>query len=251
MLRQGASPASAPPILAAPIAMSPSPREFFASHGYLHLQGFHPKARLAALRQAIAEEVKRSLLRAGTSKALRKLPVFQQIGRLSTLVRVPGVHGMLVTPTLLDLVTELGGRPPSTVQPAQLLLSPSHQGAWTLDGLNWHVDITADPPGLVPGVQAFFLIDDVEPRGGATLALVGSSLGADRSRLLASLRQALAGQTDWERQLQGLGVRLLEMSGRAGDVFLMDMRVLHTPSINSSAKVRMMGTCRCLFGPPP
>jgi hypothetical protein len=34
------------------------------------------------------------------------------------------------------------------------------------------------------------------------------------------------------------------MSGRAGDVYLMDMRLLHTPSINSTNKVRMMATVR-------
>ena len=34
------------------------------------------------------------------------------------------------------------------------------------------------------------------------------------------------------------------MSGRAGDVFLMDMRVLHTPSVNLSSHIRMMATTR-------
>ena len=50
-----------------------------------------------------------------------------------------------------------------------------------------------------------------------------------------------------ERNLQELGIALVEMSGRAGDVFLMDMRVLHTPSINSTANVRMMATSRCFL----
>jgi hypothetical protein len=37
------------------------------------------------------------------------------------------------------------------------------------------------------------------------------------------------------------------MSGRAGDVFLMDMRALHTPSVNSTTHMRMMATCRFFF----
>jgi ectoine hydroxylase-related dioxygenase (phytanoyl-CoA dioxygenase family) len=38
------------------------------------------------------------------------------------------------------------------------------------------------------------------------------------------------------------------MCGRAGDVFLMDMRVLHTPSVNATKQPRMMATTRCIFG---
>jgi hypothetical protein len=53
-----------------------------------------------------------------------------------------------------------------------------------------------------------------------------------------------------ERDLQERGIHLVEMSGRAGDVFLMDMRILHTPSINATRNVRMMATTRCFLGPP-
>ena len=56
--------------------------------------------------------------------------------------------------------------------------------------------------------------------------------------------------TDLKRDLQGLNVEIIEMSGRAGDVFLMDMRVLHTPSVNSSKNWRMMATCRFLLPHP-
>lgn len=45
----------------------------------------------------------------GGMGAVRRLPLFQQIGKLSALVNVPGLHEALVTPALLDLVAELGG----------------------------------------------------------------------------------------------------------------------------------------------
>ena len=44
-----------------------------------------------------------------------------------------------------------------------------------LGGLNWHIDIASKPNDKVSGVQAFYLIDDVVPHGGATLALVSRS----------------------------------------------------------------------------
>ncbi len=53
--------------------------------------------------------------------------------------------------------------------------------------------------------------------------------------------------TDLEQKANGLGVSIMEMSGRAGDVFLMDMRLLHTPSVNSTKRMRMMATSRCLM----
>ena len=135
-------------------------------------------------------------------------------------------------------------------QPLQLLLSPPQQGAWRLEGLNWHVDAVADPPGRLPGIQAFFLIDDVAPHVGATLALAGSHrAAAQRGADGVSLREALRSTADRAARLQALGVDVVEMSGRAGDVYLMDMRLLHTPSINATRQMRLMATTRCLFGP--
>lgn len=40
------------------------------------------------------------------------------------------------------------------------------------------------------------------------------------------------------------------MSGRAGDVFLMDLRAPHTPSVNSTKNVQLMATTRFFFGRP-
>lgn len=47
-------------------------------------------------------------------------------------------------------------------------------------------------------------------------------------------------------EVEGLSLRLVEMCGRAGDVYLMDMRVLHTPSANAAARPRLMATTRFL-----
>ncbi|MFW7379781.1 MAG: hypothetical protein ACOH5I_13295 [Oligoflexus sp.] len=41
-------------------------------------------------------------------------------------------------------------------------------------------------------------------------------------------------------------LRVLEMVGSAGDVYLMDMRVLHAPALNTLKKARLMATNRYL-----
>jgi hypothetical protein len=227
--------------------------EFFEEHGYLRLNGFHPRRLVDRIRRALLDELKHRRIWAGgktLSSQLQALPAFQQIARLSTLVSIPGLHEALITPEISAAVAYLAGRAQVAAGPAQLLMSLPHQGAWTLNGLNWHVDIASGPQDVLPGIQAFVLIDDVSPRGGATLALAGShrvraSAAAERS----ALRKLLGATTDPQAELQAMGLAIVEMSGKAGDVVLMDMRVLHTPSINSTKNVRMMATARFLFHP--
>ncbi|MCR6480492.1 phytanoyl-CoA dioxygenase family protein [Variovorax sp. ZS18.2.2] len=231
--------------------MKSSQTDFFIDKGYLRLEGFHPKKQVAGIRQKLLDELKRLKALPGgksLSGSLQRLPLFQQIGKLSALVKVPGLHAALATPDLIECVTRLGGRAPSAIQDTQLLLSPPNQGAATLEGLNWHVDIAAGPQDPLPGVQAFFLIDDVTPSGGATLALAGSHRVDTLGRPSASrLREVLKTPGDLERSLQPLGIDIVEMSGRAGDVFLIDLRLLHAPSVNATKNVRMMATVRCFL----
>ncbi|MBZ5709228.1 phytanoyl-CoA dioxygenase family protein [Nannocystis pusilla] len=219
--------------------------DIFREQGCLRLDGFHPRKRMAPIKQRVLDELKRlKVWGAGKSLSnrLQGLPAFQQIGKLSSLVTVPGLQDALMTRELLAVMIELAGRAPSPGQGIQLLLSPPQQGDWTLHGLNWHVDMAAAPGERAHGIQAFVLIDDVAPRGGATLALAGSHRAPG-----PELREVLRTSTDLAASLRAMGLGIVEMSGRAGDVFLMDMRVLHTPSINSTKNMRMMATSRYSF----
>jgi hypothetical protein len=233
--------------------MQPAQVDHFRAHGYVRLAGFHARKRLAPVRQQLLDELKRLRIWAAgksLSSAWKGMPAFQQINKLSSAVKVPGLQQALMTPEVLTEVAELAGlagRAPSANQGTQLLLSLPRQGAWTLQGLNWHVDVRADPPQKLPGIQAFVLIDDVVPHGGATLILAGSHhVGALPDQHVQTLRDTLKTSTDLPADLRALGIEIVEMSGSAGDVFLMDMRVLHTPSVNASNHLRMMATSRFL-----
>ncbi len=232
--------------------MPPAHADFFRDQGYLRLEGFHPGSRMASIRQKLLDELRRLRIWASGKRlpgSLHALPPFQQIARLSTLVKVPGLHEAWMTSDLVATVAQLAGRTPEAAQGTQLLLSLPHQGEWRLNRLNWHVDVAADPPDPLPGIQAFVLIDDVVPHGGATLALAGSHRASTRRPTSSpSLRELLKTSTRIEDSLRERGVTVVEMSGRAGDVFLMDMRLLHTPSINATKHVRMMATSRFLLG---
>jgi ectoine hydroxylase-related dioxygenase (phytanoyl-CoA dioxygenase family) len=116
----------------------------------------------------------------------------------------------------------------------------------TLQGLNWHRDIAQSKLCAIPGVQAFVLLDDLSPHGGATLALAGSQRLQMPSGGMQSIARLIKDGSDGTVVVDGIRLSILEMTGKAGDVYLMDMRVIHTPSINAGRNVRMMATMRYL-----
>lgn len=161
------------------------------------------------------------------------------------MIKVDDLHSRIIGDETLSLVRSLAG---ASLAPAmsQLLISLPNQGDWTTQGLSWHTDVSpsASPHGA--GIQAFVLVDGVNPRGGATLAMAGSHRLAAREEAHRTVRALLRTSKDLEGELRSLGFSIVEMSGNAGDLYLMDMRLLHTPSFNATSKLRMMATVRYL-----
>lgn len=219
--------------------------DFFHDEGYLRLNLVHSKSHLKPLRESILRELSRLKVWAGgkpLGRSLSDLSPFQQISKLSSMVKIAGLDETLNTAEIRGAIADLTGRAPQSDQGSQPLLSLPHQGPWSLRNLAWHVDVAAKPDGEIPGIQAFYLIDDVGPQGGATLALARSHRVA--GELAGRLRGSLKMPGDLDAALSVSNTEIIEMSGRAGDVFLMDMRVLHTPSTNSADRIRMMATTR-------
>jgi hypothetical protein len=157
---------------------------------------------------------------------------------------------------------------------------PLGAGPWNVPHAAWHVDepTTADQPHGW-GLLGFALLDAVEPGGGATVAIAGSHRRLGRlatelgipPRGLLTTDDAIAALTraePWfadllrpgepaERRRRflhqgcisaGIRLRVVELTGAAGDLVLMDPRCLHTVSANRSARPRlaMRLTCRRL-----
>lgn len=222
--------------------MTPEQKSFFQENGYLHLRRFYSKVQIEPLQRHVLDELKRLRLWASgrkLSNALDRLPHFQQIARLSQMVGRPqDLQQRLITPELVAAMRALAKVDLVSAQDAQWLLSLPHGEPWSLAGLNWHVDVADGVQAhALPGVQAFVLLDDVAPRGGATVAITGSHRDP-------GIRSWLQKDGDVERQLRSRGFEILEMAGQAGDVYLMDMRLLHAPSINAAKAPRLMATAR-------
>jgi ectoine hydroxylase-related dioxygenase (phytanoyl-CoA dioxygenase family) len=226
--------------------MTPEQRSFFRDNGYLFLRGAHTEKNVAPIKAFILSELKRLKIWSSgkmLSSSLRDIPAFQQITKLSQLIKHEDLQAHIVTEPLRLAIHLLAEVELTPAQSAQLLISLPNQGDWRINGLSWHVDISSPSPARMPGIQVFTLIDDVKPRGGATLALARSHLleTEERSR---RVREILRSSADIEGDLSEHKLSIVEMSGRAGDVCLMDMRLLHTPSMNSTKHIRMMATAR-------
>ena len=225
--------------------MTPEQRSFFRERGYLSLRGALAKSQVRPIKEYVLDELKRLRIWSSgktMSASIKEMPAFQQTTKLSGLIKRHDLQSKLITQDALSAITSLAEAKVVPGQ-SQLLISLPNQGDWALDGLNWHTDISSSVPHHIPGIQAFVLIDDVKPHGGATLALAGSHLLASHGGS-SRVREVLRKQGELERELRSSNLSILEMSGQAGDMYLMDMRMLHTPSINATKNVRIMATVR-------
>lgn len=230
--------------------MTPDQKAAFLDRGCIHLPGALGMRVVRPVRDHVLAELKRLSIWSGgrtLSQKLKGLPIFQQTGKLGQLITCPDLGARVITKDLLADMSQLAGAALAG-QSAQLLLSLPHQTDRTLAGLNWHRDISKSQQDGIPGVQAFILLDDVAVNGGATLVLAGSHRLKNQQQAKQGIAELTARGLGGSCIVDDVELSIIEMAGKAGDVYLMDMRLLHTPSINATKNVRMMATARYLVG---
>lgn len=205
--------------------ISQEQQEEFSASGLIVLRRCLPKEKVEAAKQKVLEDLRRLNLYVGgkwQTKGLSGIDAFQISNRIGAKLKHYPEFEQLFPEGFERTLQALAGERISFLKtPAQLLVTPPQKEAWALPARGWHVDIATRD--VLPGIQLFVLLDDLAPQGGATLAVKGSHR---------------------QRDLVPEGNNVLEMSGSAGDVYLMDMRVLHAPSINARSKARLMLTSR-------
>jgi ectoine hydroxylase-related dioxygenase (phytanoyl-CoA dioxygenase family) len=165
-----------------------------------------------------------------------------------------------------DLLGVDWGRPARWGVP--LVTFPDRTLQWDVPHQFWHLDTPAMPES--PAVaRVFVILEPLAARGGGTLVVTGShrvfqSLAARVGRPLRSseANRRLRAEQPWfaalssnadnvdrirrymseGAQVDGVLVRVVEMTGQAGDAFLMHPSLLHTPSPNVGAQPRLMLT---------
>lgn len=242
--------------------ISASARRELEQRGLLRLERFVSGGATRQAREALWGELARLKIRVGGKWHLRAfdgVPTFQVAGQIARGLRPLPAFDALFPPELPPLVEALAGtRLVAAEARPSMLITPPQREPWAIPHASWHVDVGSLGAAL-PGIQAFVLIDDIAPRGGATMALAGSHRlvrakgGRDRAlREHATFRKLFdAGEAEREallhpHRLGEIELQVVEMTGRAGDVYLMDMRILHAPSTNGSKHPRLSATRRYL-----
>lgn len=170
----------------------------------------------------------------------------------------------LIGEEVMQIARDLQGEAVAPLPPGQqILFTLPSTISWSVPNDVWHIDIPRLGKLGAPGLQAFIFLNDVGPKGGGTLVLSGSHRLLNTSRVMRSkaLKQALSREPyfrnlfDRERapihrledtmgSVDGVNLEVVELTGASGDVYLMDLRTLHTPAPNSSDTARLMMTCR-------
>lgn len=170
----------------------------------------------------------------------------------------------LISRDLLELTESLLGEPVTPLPPGQqILFTLPGATSWMVPHDVWHVDAPRSGKNISSGLQLFTFLDDVAPRGGGTLAVAGSHrllnhAGELRSKQLKRQlardlyfrhlfdpgRDPIVGLDETIGKIGDVDLQVMELTGRAGDAWFMDLRILHSPAPNAADTARMMLTCR-------
>ena len=252
-------------------------KETFRSRGLIRLERFLPADRVARAREVVMRALERHgcVQRGGlwTFGGVDQLPAYKASSRLRKGIKHTGAFRRLMTPVLLDAVDALAD---GAMDPASrkrqcdpgLLLSLPEARTWAVPDSLWHVDLPRlENRGVSPGVQMFACLDTVRPMGGGTVVVAGSHRVLDkepwigpsmkhakRLRKLPYFRELMS-KDDKDRghflsescRVGDVTLQVVELHGEPGDVFLVDMRVLHTGAPNASRVPRIMLTQRFML----
>jgi len=112
-----------------------------------------------------------------------------------------------------------------------------------LDWESWHLDAPSTRTRLTElraGLLVFVLFGDVEPNGGNTWLTLDSP--AKVARALAARPEGVDFcRPDTAPAITSTCARPFEITGEAGDIFLVHPLMLHSASVNRSARIRWMG----------
>jgi hypothetical protein len=193
-------------------------------------------------------------LRLSGFHALEKSITFDQVGR-------PAVCGTL------DNVLGQGNWQRPARWGSLLVAFPESRDRWEVPHANWHLDLPAQSSreGLAL-VRLFTCLAPLQHAGGGTLMLAGSHLlveeiarSSAKRMSSADVRRILSRKNRWVKALcsndggddrierfmnrgsteNGVKLRVIEMTGDPGDVFLVHPLILHAPATNCAAVPRI------------
>lgn len=241
----------------------------FEETGLLRLPGALPRGDTYAMCQRLWAEIERKYgFRCGAPETWRPGPVhgLQALERAGAFAAMgsPAVCGALDR----ILAPSKWALPPRWGQP--LVNFPSGPSVWNVPHRNWHIDAGgSDVTAPLDQVIVFAFLDEVPPRSGGTVVVSGSHRlvrklaestddpsairSADVTKLLARFHPWLSEL--WSRQrgteeiprlmedgatVDGVPLKVMELTGMQGDVTIMHPCALHAPAKNCGREPRLV-----------
>ncbi len=175
------------------------------------------------------------------------------------------VADAILGPPLRSVLDHLLGSWTEPPHQGQVLVTMPMAETWSVPHRQWHTDVGFDlPADELVAVKIWALLTDLEPGGGGTPQVAGSHrviarhLSKTSERELTTVRDQVLCSHPWflnltsaktdgrstrlmtEADLDGLPVRVVELTGAAGDVYLTHPWILHSIAPNANDTPRMM-----------
>ena len=253
--------------------LSQEEKESFVKWGFVKIDALIPNEVVDPIREAVLDRLCRhgfwgeegweAPADAEAEKKLRN--TIKEISRSSKSLRPILTERMLSYARDLVSGDEVEMSPPITqflfTAPRSYVMNHDGRwnGEWEVPRSIWHLDMPRSRSIGPPGPEMFTFLNKVEPKGGGTLILAGShrllndvdylsSKGVKRKLKRHAYFRELTGKGDGDRSrfLEEIGyidnvpVKVVELTGDPGDVYFVDLRLLHSLGANTSDQPRMM-----------
>ncbi|MGW7682596.1 phytanoyl-CoA dioxygenase family protein [Kribbella sp. NPDC054772] len=165
----------------------------------------------------------------------------------------------ILSPTVRSALDGLLGAWEEPKNQGQVLVTMPEGVPWAVPHRQWHTDVGFET--APDSVKIWALLGDLEPGGGGTPQVAGSHKVIERfltttdEREFKAVRDQVLRSDPWFRNLtaeqrsvdpmapadlDGLPVRVVELTGQAGDVYLTHPWILHSIAPNAAEAPRMM-----------
>ena len=253
--------------------LSQEEKESFVKWGFVKIDALIPNEVVDPIREAVLDRLRRhgfwgeegweAPADAEAEKKLRN--TIKEISRSSKSLRPILTERVLSYARNLVSGDEVEMSPPITqflfTAPRSYVMNHDGRwnGKWEVPRNIWHLDMPRSRSIGPPGPEMFTFLNKVEPKGGGTLILAGShrllndvdylsSKGVKRKLKRHAYFRELTGKGDGDRSrfLEEIGyidnvpVKVVELTGDPGDVYFVDLRLLHSLGANTSDQPRMM-----------
>jgi ectoine hydroxylase-related dioxygenase (phytanoyl-CoA dioxygenase family) len=251
------------------MALSVTQRQRFFDRGTIRLRGAFSEPEAAHIVDRIWQQLEeKSALRRHDRSTWteRQQTGFQSLTQTNT-------FNSIASPAVIDALNDLLGVGEwnyTKAWGAPLITFPENERAWDVQKKQWHLDFPArGKADGFPGIRVLAFVAPVESNGGGTVVLSGShrlverlmAAGQTRHGHSATVRAVLAASHPWLRALwseagdqlnrihrfvvtgeciDGIDVRVEQLTGATGDVTLMHPWAFHAPAPNCSRRPRLM-----------